>query len=122
MKFIIEHHKEGGEKRTTKNFEIIELMEEQLPDVQKQAKYIEMNFEMHVGNSQFEFCKALEKQPVLFVTLGEKQQNERVDAFYNMTTQQVEKKAHERSLAQTYWLSCYVEDNKLNKQSDNIQP
>ena len=109
MKFIIEHHKDAEKSNKTKNFEIVSLSGEALEKAKRQEKYIEMDFEMTLGKSELPFIREMAQQSILLATLGKKQKSERVDAYYDMNQHIVVTKKSNRSIKETYWVSCYGE-------------
>lgn len=108
MRVIIEHY--HGEKF----YEIQEVAEKDLARLNQIEKYVEMNFQMQIKEeNQLPDLPEFENQSMLFATIGKKQQSKRVDVLYNMDEEQLQVINKKRPLKQTYWISCYGEDETL---------
>ncbi|WP_054742593.1 S8/S53 family peptidase [Cellulosilyticum ruminicola] len=102
MKVIISYYDK------TKSFNIEEIEEARLSQMQAKARYIEMDFEIEITSyNQLPTLEIFKQQDMLFATFGVKQENERVDALYNMATKKMEVINKKRSLQETYWISVY---------------
>lgn len=109
MKVIVEHYR--GEKF----FDIQEVEDNQLNNLSRQEKYVEMDFKMQIEyKQQLPALTLFKKQSMLFATIGTKQLSDRVDAFYNMGTDTLEIINKRRPIQETYWVSLYTDEDELS--------
>ncbi len=95
-------------------FEIKEVESKQLDALSKQVKYVEMDFQMILdGNKQLPALALFDAQSMLLATIGSKQLSQRVDALYNMASEELVIQNNERALKETYWVSCYTNEDKI---------
>lgn len=74
----------------------------------KQEAYLEPDFEMQLGEEQVEALALFKEVPLLFVTLGARQNSSKVSTYYEMKRGRWQ---HKEALLQKepIWISCYSE-------------
>ena len=75
----------------------------------KREAYLEPDFEMELGEEQVEALALFKEAPLLFVTLGARQNSSKVSSYYEMKRGRWQHK--EARLGKgPIWISCYSED------------
>lgn len=88
-------------------YKLINIMEE---EAFKQIEgEVEPDFEMQLGKKQVELVEGLTKEPIVFVTIGERQKSSKVSSYYEMTREVWDNKGMLME-QDPLWISCYSED------------
>lgn len=96
-----------------RDYKIIEVEEKDLASLNEEVQYVELDFEIALKGGSFSPFKFFKKNPVMLAYIGERQGDERVNAYYEINMQQFSVCNPMRPLHETYWVSCYSKYKKM---------
>ena len=124
MKVILEHDKKNSSyfrqytthiQRLSLDHSILEIQEKHMAWLRELVKYAEPDFEILLRNQVLKKDGFLleEGLPVIFVYIGGKKTTVKVDAYYNIKRQMLEKNGSHFSESGIKSIHCYSEEDKM---------
>ena len=122
MKVIVEHDEKASgylAQYTTHieylglNYKIIDIEEKYLPWLGEIVRCIEPNFTIELSKNEEHIRESLLDSQDMLLVSGAKCANERIDAYYNITTHTLEQNKTRRDTHRCQWINCYSTTDKI---------
>lgn len=100
-------------KKLVAGYQLIDFKDED--QLRQIAGEVEPDFEMQLGKEQLEWVDALDKNPFVLVTIGQKQVSPQVSCYYEMT-RGIWSKEEVLIKSKPIWICCYSESQMVASQ------